>query len=395
MGPGISTGDLEVALDSLYRKAAMAAAGQPSIVSLFSNQHLVPTGTLGGGLTHSSNIWRNNFQLQKAMICYASPVELANPAFLVQSRSLCPHLVLPPGAPAGSLSGGHCDLKPGTLYRGEDRAKFMRRDPQTNAISIVDPNNIGMWQNAVVPARGRLPIAAVACALYHDSDIAAGRVDIDVPDFMADFAFTPAQFAAFFDDDPNHPVHAALRVIVPGLQWTPAAAAAPAVVNQQLPAGPIAPTAGPAAQRRRNRRVVLANLPALAPPIAPPAGGHWWAAEQAVQQAFRDALWNVIDRSRQGVGFDFEAELAGQVWYVEVKSSSGTCAPVLTEREHEAAKEHGGRYVLAIVENYDHTQPARIVWVKNPARIGMVPRNVVEFPLPRSRWLPHADLELF
>lgn len=394
-GPGLSTGDLEVALDSLYRKADRAAAGEPCIVSLFRNEHLVPTGQIGAGLTHPSNIWRNNFQLQKAMICYASPEELANPAFLMQSRAICPHLILPAGVPAGSLRGGYCELKPGTLYRGEDRAKFMRRDPETKAVSIVDPNNIGLWQNAVVPDAGRLPVAALICALYFDSAISGGRIEVDVPDFMVDFAFTPAQFAEFFEDDPEHPVHVAMRGVVPALAWTRAAAAAPPVVDEQRPPNPIAVAAAPAVQRQRRRRVGLADLPALAPPIAPPAGGHWWAAEQAVQKAFRDAGWMVIDRSRQGVGFDFEARLAGNTWYVEVKSSAATCSPVLTEREHEAACDHGQRYVLAIVENYNPEAAVRILWVRNPAAIGMAPRNVVEFPLPRSRWLPRADLELF
>lgn len=394
-GVGLGTGDLQAALDDLYAKRSRLAANQPSIVSLFSDEHLYPTGVMAGHLTGPSNIWRNNFQLQKAMICYASEAELLNPAFVMAPRSVCPHLIPPAGALPGTVANAQCDLKMGTRYRGEDRAKFMRRHSGSGVISVVDPNNVQLWQNAVVPAAGRLPVAPLICAIYHDSDVAAGRTAVEPQDFCLDFNLSPAHYHALFDDDPTLPVHAALIAAFPALSWTQVAVAPPpAPAHIQAPPAPIAAAPAQARQRRVQRRVPLNDLPLVAPTVAPPAGGHWWAAEQAVQGVFLADGWLVIDRSRQGVGFDFEAGRAGERLCVEVKSSTGACSPVLTEREHEAAHEHGARYVMAIVENYDPGSPVRILWVRNPAQIPMAPRHVREYPLPRSRWLPRADAEL-
>jgi hypothetical protein len=378
-GPGLPTGELQATLDAIYTKRARLTAGQPSVVSLFNNEHLYRTGTIAGHLTSASNIWRNNFQLQKAMICYAPEVELQDPNFVMAPRAQCPHLRPDPNAAAGTLFHAQCEFKLGTHYRGEDRAKFLRRDPASGAISVVAPTNIALWQNAIVPTTGKLPVVPLICALYHDSDISSGRVAIEPEEFMLDFNFSPEEYHAFFEDDPASDVHTQLTNDFPGISWTRVSAPVSAL---------------PTRVRKSRRRILLSALPLTAPAVAPPSGTQWWAAEQAVQQVLRDSGWTVIDRSRQGVGFDLEARQGNVTLYVEVKSSSAACSPTLTGREYEAACHYGNRYILAIVENFDPKAPVRVLWVPHPAALGLSSRDVREYLVPRSRWLSRAQVSL-
>jgi hypothetical protein len=393
-GPGISIADIQSTLDTLFTKASRKASGSASIVSVFSNSHLYPTGVIGAGLTTPSNIWRNNFGLQKSLICFGPVSDLTNPAFVMQDRVLCPYLDAPV-PPGGDLSGRSCSFRTQAHYRREDHPKFLRRDPVDLGISIVDTENVQLWQNAVVPPppKTRIPVIALICALYFDSDMSGGRASISPIDFMREFNFTNEHYTAFFDDDPASAGHVALLASFPGMAWE-RVAPMNSTAGTVTPTAPVAGAPVPGVSKPAKPHIDPTLLPIIAPPIAPPAGGHWWAAEQAVQGALRAAGWDVIDRSRQWVGFDFEAKRGTSLLYIEVKSSAGPCSPVLTNREFEAAKLYPSKFILAIVENFDPDGPVRILWVINPGAIPMVARTVTEYPLPRGLWLPKAEPSL-
>lgn len=380
-GSGIAVNEFQHRLDELYRKNGRADA-DGSIAMIFQDNHLPPTGVVGTGLAYASNIWRNNLGLQKATICYGSELELADDAFLAAPRLACPHLQ---HAVAGSLSDAKCGLNMEPKYRGEDGPKAIRRDPLDNGFSIVHPSKVSHWSRIIAPDGRKLPVVPLVAAIYYDADIAAGRTDLEPMDFVRDFSFSSEEYHAYFDDDPAHPVHSALLAEFPGLSWT----RVPSVFGKAPPALPPGfgePHAGPP-----HGPPDLDSLPVVAPRTAPPAGSHWWSAEQAVEQYLRDSGWNVINRSSQGVGFDLEVWRTDRTHrFIEVKSSVGQCAPVLTRNEYAAAKRYGSRYVLAIVENFQPDGELAILWVSDPAALPIKEREVKQYPIPRSIWLKGA-----
>lgn len=380
---GIDVGEMQRILDELYAKKTRPP--NPSIVILFNNNHLFSTD-VGG------NIWRNNFNIQKGFGCFASVGELNNGAFRSASRLVCSHLL--PATP-GALRGAVCDFARDAEYRREDHPKVFRIDPETRDIFVYDPSDIANYRGFVAPNGRRLPIAPLICALYHDSQLAAGRTQVDVPDFMLDFNFTHAELDAYFDQDPALPAHADLIAKFPDLSWTSVAAAALSV-SVASPASP--PLPAPGARRPRRPRAASAtlpeDLPASAHPVAPPAGGRWWDAEEVVRAVLSREGWSIIDRRRQSAGFDFQASKAGRTIFVEVKSSGGSCAPSLTAREFREASRLGDRYIVAIVENFEPTQDARILWIRSPAGMSLNSRTVEVYPLPRAVWLRHATVDI-
>lgn len=385
-GDAIETGAFQRKLDAFYRRQSRRDA-DGSIASIFNDNHLVPTGQIGGHLGGGSNIWRNNLGLQKALICYASERELSDPAFLAQPRVQCPHLR---PQVAGQLNHARCGLQLAASYRREPGAKGLRRDPVDSGLAIIDPNRLAHWTAILAVGGQRIPILPLIVALYYDAQIAAGRTQLDTVDFRRDFGFTTEEFAAYFDSDPLSARNSSLVRAFPQLQltWTEHPAAAPAVA-------PPPQAAIPPQRRRGGRRELLDpdGLPALAARTQPPAGGHWWSAEQAVETYLRNSGWDVINRTRQHVGFDLEIVRPQQRrrFYVEVKSSSGPCNPTLTRSEYEAACRYSGSYILAIVENFDPETDASILWVANPASLPITRRTVEQYPIPRSLWLRGAS----
>lgn len=387
-GEASETGALQRKLDDFYRRRTRRDE-VGSIAIIFSNNHLVPTGQIGPDLGVAANIWRNNLGLQKALICYASEVELTQPAFLAQPRVNCPHL-LP--EIAGQLRNARCGLHNAASYRKEDGPKGLRRDPIDNGLSIVNPRLLAHWSHILAPEGHRIPVLPLIVALYHDAQIAAGRTQLDAVDFRRDFGFTSDEFAIYFDSSPASDINDALVRAFPQLQlsWT-----------EQLdpvPAAGLPPQVAAPAQRGRGRRELLDpdGLPELAARTQPPAGNHWWSAEQAVGTYLRDSGWDVVDRTRQHVGFDLEINRrqGGPHFYIEVKSSVGPCNPTLTRSEFEAARRYGNRYVLAIVENFDPGTYVSILWVSDPASLPVRPRTVEQFAIPRSVWLPSASISV-
>jgi len=383
---GTDAGTVQRLLDDLYEKPSRRPG--PSVSILFSNNHLPRTGQAAPGNRYPSNIWRNNFNAQKGFSCFATPRELRSQNFRNQSRSLCPHLV---PVRRGDLRGATCDLDAGRAhYRAEDHPKVFRMDPVTRDLFVYDPTDAAHYAPLVLAPDGRrLPIGPLIVGLYFDSPIRSARRDIDLADFLLDFDFTPSEFSTYFDDDPALPEHLQLAEAFPRqLKWTRIARAAPAPQPAPLPGVPVT------APRRRRTTAPVSALAIAAPAIAPPAGGHWWHAEQAVRQALVADGWTVVDKTRLAVGYDFLAWKSGTTRHIEVKSSAGKCNPVLTDNEYIESRRLRHSYVLAIVEDFDPTAALRIFWVQDPASLNLTARQVVAFGLPRSQWLPRASIAI-
>jgi hypothetical protein len=113
--------------------------------------------------------------------------------------------------------------------------------------------------------------------------------------------------------------------------------------------------------------------PAPALPILNPAAelNNGIGAELAVANQLIEQGWNVVYRGNQrGFGYDLEADRAGDVIRVEVKSSVGFTTPELLGTEWEAAQLHGEAFVLAVVDFYGSTQQA-IWYVRDPANMAV------------------------
>jgi hypothetical protein len=384
---GIDSRQLQQLLDDLYSKPGR---GTPdNIAIIFDDDHKIPTGTTGGILTVASNIWRNNLNLQKGFVCYASVQEMQTPGFVAASRKVCPHL-----RPVGTqtLAQSWCNIKgKPPVYRGEDNPKMFRKDPVTSEYTVHDPKDVTFYSGIIRPASGvKLPIAALIVAIYYDGILSAGRNHVDVPDFLTDFGFTMAEAAAYFDDDPGSDAHQALALVAPGVTWTNLSTG-PAVAVQAvtLPGVPPAPAPKMVTGKKAKPLPHHSSIGVTTSP-PPPATSGWWNAQQAVRTTLETAGWLVVDVSGKKVGYDFKIIKAGQVKMVEVKSSVGICTATLTDLEYQQAYAVRKDFVLAIVENYDPALPATIQWVEDPARLQMTKRLVVEYTLPRSVWRNHT-----
>ena len=383
---GIESRQLQKLLDELYAKPSRAAPEKIAII--FDDDHKVPTGTTGGVLKVASNIWRNNLNLQKGFICYASVQEMQSHAFVTESRKLCPHL-RPTNATTLARSWCHIKAAP-PRYRGEDNPKMFRKDPSSDEYTVHNPQDVAFYSSIVRPASGvKLPLAPLIVAIYYDSFLAAGRNQIDVGDFLADFGFTLTEAAAYFDDDPASDAHQALLAHNPSISWTrlllsPVVQGPPPTLPG-LPPVPAPQIASGKAKSTPHHNSIGATT---SPP--PPAVSGWWDAQQAVRTTLAAAGWTVIDTSGLKVGYDFKIVKAGKVKLIEVKSSVGICTATLTKKEFDQAIIMRSDFVLAIVENFDPTLPAKVQWVEDPARLQMTQRHIVEYTLPRSVWRKHT-----
>jgi len=95
---------------------------------------------------------------------------------------------------------------------------------------------------------------------------------------------------------------------------------------------------------------------------------RWRQTEEHVLAILNSAGWNLIDVSRQFLGYDLEGSLPdGTPVFVEVKSMAYGGAPfTLTSNEEATAREKGDNYVLALVVPGESR--LQIAWLKNPAR---------------------------
>lgn len=361
---GIESGQFQKLLDDLYEKPSQ---GERSVVSLFSANHVGRTGSIPAGQTTATNIWRNNFNIQKGFGCYGSASELLTPSFRNTSRKNCPHLI--PGEDGG-LAKGRCELDPSASYRGDDHSKIFRIDPTSRDIFVYDPDDIAFYRPLIRTFDDQpLPIEDLITALYHDSRIAAGRDNITAQDFRIDFGFSEPEFEAYF---------------TPAQETTPSlgVASPPA-----LPFGPAEPQVPPPPPPP----ILPEDLPAPTSAGKPPAGSRWWDAEQVVRAVLEADGWSVIDRSRQRAGFDLQATKATRTIFVEVKSSGGLCAPTLTDNEFKQATRLAEKYILAVVENFDPAGEPLVYWVPNPAQLASYARSVVVYPISRASWRKTAS----
>ena len=393
---GIESGELQKLLDDLYSKPSRATEDKVAII--FGDAHKVPSGVTAMGLKGPSNIWRNNLNLQKGFICFATPAKFANPKFRNQSRTLCPH-IRPQPQPADSpptLKDATCALQQAgkggkaPTYRKDDNPKIFRKDPNTDEYTVYDPDDVAFYAGIVRPTNGNLiPIIALIIALYHDSDLAAGRSQVTINDFLIDFGFSALEAAAYFEDDPASGAHETLRAAMPSLSWQRVLGGA-SPTSAKLPGKPA--TSAPTTQKQGAAKSLplLASLGQTVSPPPPTASG-WWSAQQAVRVTLEDAGWSVVDTSAQRGGCDLKITKGATTKAVEVKSSVGRCSPTLTRTEHKRAQQMGSNFILAIVEDYDSSKPAHIQWVEDPASLPLSKRSVTQYGLPRSVWIANTS----
>lgn len=382
-GQYVLSSTLEGMLDDLYAKATRPAADAVAII--FEGSHLPRTGLTVPGKRYPQNTWRNNFQLQKGIGCYADANELDSLTFLNQSRVDCPHLV--PTA-VGSLRGATCELAVAApRYRGEDHRKWLKIHPGGEGFASPDlllSANFAPW---VAPAGVRIPVVPLVVALYHDADptlsLGSRAGGLDLADFALDFNLSPPEFDAYFEQDPANPHNAALLGGPWGITYTRFTAAS------MVPAA--APGAPPPARTRTPRGRTGARpipSPVLTPTIVPPpVATAWWDAEQLVRQHLMDAGWTVHHVSRQQLGYDLVAQRGTRTVFVEVKSSSGYCTPSLTAREWQQAKAYRDQYILAVVEHFDPAGANNVYWIPDPATSCVAnARTSVIYAIPRASW---------
>src|SRR5215211_3382778 len=70
---------LETLLDDLFAKASRPLDN--CVLMLFKNRYLARSGVTAPGHAGPQNTWRNNFDLQKGIGCYAPPQDLVSPTF--------------------------------------------------------------------------------------------------------------------------------------------------------------------------------------------------------------------------------------------------------------------------------------------------------------------------
>jgi len=381
-GAFITTEVLQALLDDLYAKASRSA--DDCVLSLFESNYLARTGLTAPGNAGPQNTWRNNFNLQKGIGCYAPATDLSSHVFLNQDRNQCRHLHAPT---RGSLVGARCSLCPrGAGYRGESHRKWLRIDPGGNGYAVVDLQNTENFVPYVSPDGKRLPVIPLIVALYHDADpglVLGTRESVDLAGFMGDFNLSQLEMAAYFDDSVQNPLNA--RLMRSG-SWP-----AGAVIGTQLAFRPPVVTQ-PRAGRRTGvhipRAAVVPQTPILTgTPTPPPNINTGWDAEQFVAGALRIAGWTVYVVSRQQLGYDVFARKGTIKRYVEVKSSLGQCSPSLTAREWQQASFHSDCYVLAVLENFNPVEQNTVYWIPDPAnRCVATLQTTVTHSIPRSSW---------
>ena len=363
-GAFITTELLQSLLDDLFSKASRPS--NECVLSIFEGNFLARTGLIAPGNKTSQNTWRNNFNLQKGVGCYAPVADLSSPTFLNQPRLDCRHLQV---ASAGSLAGARCSLcLSGAAYRNESHRKWLRIDPAGSGYAVTDLQNVANFLPYVAPGGSRIPLLPLIVALYHDADqgLSIGtRTAVSLKDFASDFNFSRQEISAYFDVSMNHPINARL--------------ARSAAWQAGSGLGILAPTPPPALP-----------LPVLGgTPAPPPNTNNGWDAEQYVASALTAAGWTVHDVSRQQLGYDMLAQRGSQRRYVEVKSSLGMCSPSLTAREWQQANYHAANYVLAIVENFNAAGQNFVYWIRDPVnRCISTKQTTISHTVSRASWIP-------
>lgn len=374
----VSTEVLQTLLDDLYAKASRPL--NDCVLVLFENNYLARTGLIAPGNRTSQNTWRNNFNLQKGIGCYAPPQDLASQTFLDQSRRRCRYLQ--PRA-RGVLAGATCQLcTTGAMYRNEDHRKWLRIDSGGSGYAVVDLMNIENFRPyiAIAPDR-RTPILPLMVSVYHDALpglLAANRNEVDVAEFASDFNFSAEELNAYFDQDNRNQFNHQLTAEFPDLTYRPIGVGAP-IVRRRAAVHP---------RRRAAGRAAIPQPILVGTPVPPPGVNTGWEAEEYVAAALRGAEWTVYNVSRQRLGYDLYAQRGRQTRYLDVKSSLGFCSPTFTAREWQQAATHGESYVLAVVENFNPNGQNAVFWIPDPANVCTARQaTTLQYSISRNSWV--------
>lgn len=378
----ISTGRLQELIDDLYAKSSRP--DDDCVLMLFENDYNARTGVVAPGNEYPTNTWRNNFNLQKGIGCYATADELTDPAFLDQPRTQCPHLLEEDADEDGGLAGCTCELAAGSpRYRGDEHRKWLQINDD-GGYATVDLSRVPTFREYVVPeGREGIPLAPLVVALYHDASdglVTGTRDAVDTSQFAADFNLSAQELQSYFDDDPETAHNNAIAEHADGGPWTPI---------QDLPGSTPREEPGEAeaeAGREERDGVPEPNLDGTR--ADPPQINTGFEPERYVADVFEDAGWDVEDVSHQRVGYDLHVSrhMAG-TRYVEVKSSVGACSPTLTAREWRQAQRHREDYVLAILEDFDPQGDNEIHWIPDPAsRCRATESQTITYSVPRTSW---------
>ncbi|WP_313223266.1 DUF3883 domain-containing protein [Pseudoxanthomonas mexicana] len=372
-GAFITTELLQSLLDDLFSKSSRPAT--ECVLSVFEKNYLARTGLIGPGNSTAQNTWRNNFNLQKGVGCYAPVADLSSPTFLNESRLNCRHIRV---ANPGELAGARCTLcLSGAAYRSENHRKWLRIDASGGGYAVVDLQNHMNFIDYLAPDGKRIPLWPLVVALYHDADAGlsvGARRSVSMADFAADFNFTSQEMSSYFDPAMTHPLNAKLAR---SAAWAWQTNTMPSTVSVNL--GAVSSTLTPPA---------IGTTPVLSgSPTLPPSTNSGWEAEQHVAATLRSAGWTVHEVSRQQLGYDLFAQRGSQKRHIEVKSSLGMCAPTLTAREWQQANYYAANYVLAVVENFNATSQNVVYWVPDPAnRCSSTSQATISHSISRSSW---------
>src|SRR5579864_1100843 len=372
----VGTEVLQTLLDDLYSKSSKPL--NQGVLMIFENRYLARTGLKGPGNKTSQNTWRNNFNLQKGVGCYAPPQDLSSQVFLNQSRLLCRYLQ---PVSAGTLAGASCQLcSTGARYRNEDHRKWLRIDGGGTGYAVVDLMNPGNFLPYVAPGGNRIPILPLIIALYHDALsglITASRKQLDIAEFASDFNFSASEINSYFDQAKSNNHNQQLATKYSQLTYHPLVGGAPPIIKK--------PNLRPI---RIARATGVPRQPVLAgTPVPPPGVNTGWEAEQYVAMALRSEGWQVYDVSRQRLGYDLLSQRGKNTRYIDVKSSLGLCSPTLTSREWQQAKAHARSYILAIAENFNSNGQNTIYWVPDPANVCTArAATMLQYSVARGSW---------
>lgn len=367
-GRYISSELLQTMLDDLYSKASREA--DRCVLSVFENNHLARTGIVAEGHEYPQNTWRNNFNIQKGIGCYAPASDLSSPTFLNQRRVDCRHLQ--PEA-QGEMAGATCRLCiSNATYRSESHRKWLKIEPNGSGYAVVDLQWIDNFIPYLSYGGRRTPLFPLLIAIYYDANpglVLGQRLHLGREQFKADFNLSNEEFEAYFDESVENPYN---KEILRSIN------------NRDFDVGRDVPEHDGVADAKKP----FPAQPIQSTEVAPPALNSGWEAEQFVIKALQEAGWSAHNVSRQSVGYDIFATKEKRKIHVEVKSSINNCFPVLTSREWQKALYLQDEFVLAIVENFNPDRSNNIYWVLNPSRNCVsVPQETVDYRIVRSAWL--------
>lgn len=379
-GAFITTEVLQSLLDDLYEKASRPP--DQCVLSLFEGNHLARTGLTAPGNAGAQNTWRNNFNLQKGIGCYAPPQDLSSPTFLDEDRLQCRYL-RPQNA--GYLAGAHCSLSlTGASYRSENHRKWLRIDPNGNGYAATDLQQTSNFQPYVAPNGIRIPIYPLIIALYYDANqgLVGTRTAIDVANFMADFNFSITEFDVYFDDSSQNPLN---QELLNSPNWPTGASLGSRLSTQPSQQTTTTVSKSPSRLPRSN---TIPSTPILAGTATPPPStNNGWEAEQFVMAALQSDGWAVHAVSRQQIGYDVFAKKGRNKLFIEVKSSLGLCSPSMTAREWQQANFYKQQFVLAVIENFNPLGLNTIYWIPDPVSCcSATQQTTISYRISRNSW---------